>query len=51
MLTLHYLGVLAKTLCEAELEALAIPVLRLQFVIANSLVKSSEPVCELINMR
>ncbi len=51
MLSVHYLGVLAKTLSEAELEALAIPVLRLQFVIANSLVKSCEPICKLIHMR
>lgn len=51
MLSLHYLGVLAKTLSEAELEALALPVLRLQFVIANSLEESSEPICRLIHMR
>ena len=51
MLSLHYLGVLAKSLSEAELETLAIPVLHLQFLIANSLVKSSEPICKLIHMR
>ncbi|XP_064381874.1 cilia- and flagella-associated protein 46-like [Halichondria panicea] len=51
MLTLHYLSELVEALFFNGLHSLALPVLKLQVVIAETLIDQNKPLCQLYHMR
>ncbi len=51
MLTLHYLSELVEALLFNGLHPLAFPVLKLQVVLAETLIDQNKPLCQLYHMR